>query len=393
MSKRKKRHVCVLTGTRAEYGLLRSLMRAIQTRPELDLQVAVTGTHLLKAFGQSEMLIRQDGFSIDARIPMYRDGEDIRRELPASLGRVVDGLGQWLIDHESDFIVVLGDRVEALGGALAGLTANVPVVHLHGGEIAPGDMDDRIRFSISALASLHFVGTADAKRRLIRGGEPADRIFIMGALGLDEIFQAKKQFDAQRCRDFRNRLGIGNDNPMMVLVQHPCAFGADQEREFMTQILRSINGFDGLIIGPNNDPGHSGIRQAIKRFLAEKNKTGRWGYVENIPREEYLLAVASADILMGNSSSGIIEANALGTAVVNIGPRQEGRERNGNAIFDCGYKEKDIRAALAKAMEFIRTHTIRPSRKFGQGLAGETVSKVLSKVSVSRSLIVKPRSR
>jgi UDP-hydrolysing UDP-N-acetyl-D-glucosamine 2-epimerase len=393
MGKLKKRNVCVLTGTRSEYGLLRSLMRAIQARPELNLQLAVTGMHLLKAFGQSEKLIRDDGFSIDAKFPMYRDGEDVRRDLPASLARLVDRLGKWLIDHHSDFIVVLGDRLEALGGALAGLTANVPVVHLHGGEIATGDMDDRIRFSISALANLHFVGTAEAKRRLIRGGEPADRIVIMGAIGLDEIFQARQSFDARTCRAFRERYGFSADRPMMVLVQHPCGFGADLEREYMSQILQCVEGFDGLIIGPNNDPGHSGIRKAIREFLAVKNKTGQWQYVETIPRQEYLSAIASADVLMGNSSSGIIEANALGTAVVNIGPRQGGRHRNGNAVFDCSYDKKDISATLLRAMEFARRGKVRPSRKFGRGFAGKTVAEFLSETPVDRSLIVKPRSR
>lgn len=393
MTRRKKRNVCVLTGTRAEYGLLRSLMRAIQATPNLNLQLAVTGMHLLKAFGQSETLIRQDGFTIDARIPMYRDGDDVRRNLPGNLGKLVDHLGRWLIDHQSDFIVVLGDRVEALGGALAGLTANVPIVHLHGGEIATGDMDDRIRFAVSALASLHFVGTADAKRRLIRGGEPEDRIYIMGAIGLDEIFQAGKQFDARTCQEYRDRLGVRPDRPMMVLVQHPCAFGAAQERKYMTQILQTVDRFDGLIIGPNNDPGHSGIRQAIQQFLAVKNKTGHWHYVENIPREEYLLALASADVLMGNSSSGIIEANALGTAVINIGPRQAGRERNGNAVFDTGYSNNDIRKVLDDVLEFIRHHRVRPNRKFGLGIAGKTVARVLSQTPTDRSLIVKPRSK
>jgi UDP-N-acetylglucosamine 2-epimerase len=212
-------------------------------------------------------------------------------------------------------------------------------------------------------------------------------------IGLDEIFQAKKNFDARTCQSYRESLGVRSDRPMMVLVQHPCAFGAQQEREYMTQILQAVDPFDGLIIGPNNDPGHSGIRQAIKKFLAVKNKAGHWRYVENIPRDEYLLAVASADVLMGNSSSGIIEANALGTAVVNIGPRQAGRERNGNAIFDCSYNKKDIRKVLEYVRNFTQSHKVRPSRKFGLGNAGKTVARVLSQTPTDRSLIVKPRSK
>ncbi len=190
----RKRKICVLTGTRAEYGLLRSLMRAIETNPKLELQLLVTGTHLLKEFGESKTLIRHDGFKIAAAIPMYKSAADLRGELPGSLARLVEKTGRWLTEHRSDWIVVLGDRVEAFGGALAGLTANVPVAHLHGGELAAGDMDDRIRFAISSLATMHFVSTAESRGRLIRAGEPPERIHVVGAMAMDEIFQVRRSF-------------------------------------------------------------------------------------------------------------------------------------------------------------------------------------------------------
>jgi UDP-hydrolysing UDP-N-acetyl-D-glucosamine 2-epimerase len=365
-------------------------MRAVQNHPATELQLVVTGTHLVRDFGYSVDLIRQDGFPIAGKIPMYRGSEDARRELPASLARLVDKLGKWLLKNESDFVVVLGDRVEALGGALAGMTANVPVAHLHGGELATGDMDDRIRFAISSMASLHFVASQESKRRLLRAGEPADRIFVVGAMAIDEIFEARRSFDRQQKQTFRDRYQFSMDKPLLVVVLHPSGYGAETEFRYMTGLLKEAAQYQGLIIGPNNDPGHSGIRRAIEKFMTVKKNQQSWRFVENIPRQEYLLAVATADALVGNSSSGIIEANALGTAVVNIGPRQAGRERNGRAIFDCDYDRNAIQTTLTQVSDWAKSHNIHSGRRFGTGQAGETITKILAETQRGRELLVKP---
>jgi UDP-hydrolysing UDP-N-acetyl-D-glucosamine 2-epimerase len=383
--------ICVLTGTRAEYGLLRSLMRAVMAEPHAELQLVVTGTHLVKDFGHSVDLIRRDGFPIAECIPMY-SGDDRRADLPKSLAKLTGKLGPWMIEHHSDFIVVLGDRIEALGGALAGLTANIPIAHLHGGELATGDMDDRIRFAVSSLASLHFVASQESKRRLLRSGEPSDRIFVVGAMGLDEIFDARRSFTRSIRSDFRNRYHFSSDLPLFLVVHHPSGYGADVEYQYMGKLLKELSEYQGIIIGPNNDPGHSGIRRAIRDFMAKKkykNKQSQWYFIENMSRNDYLLALAEADILIGNSSSGIIEANALGTAVVNIGPRQAGRERNGTAIFDCDYDPDSIRKAIQAALYRTQTHAIHPSRRFGNGHAGETIIRVLMETPCTRELLTK----
>lgn len=394
MSSPRKR-ICVLTGTRAEYGLLRSLMRAVEAHPRLELQTLVTGTHLVKDFGHSVDQIRRDGFRISTRIPMYRSAADLRKDLPGALARLVDGAGRWMLDHRSDWIVVLGDRVEALGGALAGLTANIPVAHLHGGELAQGDMDDRIRFAISALATLHFVATAEARRRLIRTGEPPDRIHVVGAMALDELVGARRRFEADPAgrSDFWRRRGLPADGPHVLVVYHPCGFGSDREHRHMKTILQILRPRTGLIVGCNNDPGHSGVRRATREFLDGLGPEARvrWQFVENLNRDDFLRALWAADALVGNSSSGILEANALGTTVVNIGPRQAGRQRNGNAVFDCAYSAAAIRSALAQAAAFGRTHKIRSRRAFGTGRAGEKIAAVLSRMISDRALLVKPR--
>ena len=221
----KERNVCVLTGTRSEYGLLRSLIRNILQHPNLNLQLAVTGMHLHREFGNTIQNIRNDGFPVACKIRMYKTARDSREELPESLSRAVRSLGKWIMDNESDFIVVLGDRLEALAGALAGLTANVAIVHLHGGEIAPGDMDDRIRYSISSLASVHCVSTRDARRRLIRTGEPAERIFVVGATGMDEIYEFRKGVSPETKSEVRTQLGIPSSEPMLIVLIIPQVWG------------------------------------------------------------------------------------------------------------------------------------------------------------------------
>ncbi len=370
--------------------MLRSLIRAIEENPRLELQLVVTGMHLVREFGNSVAMIQRDGTKISARIPMYKTAGDVRANYPASLAREVDRLGSWLLKNKTDILVVLGDRLAVLGGALAALTANIPIAHLHGGEIATGDLDDRIRYAVSALASVHFVATDESRKRLLKAGEPPERIFVVGAFGLDEIFEARKSLGAKQQADFRRRWNLPLDKPVVVLVHHPCGYGTRQEYVYAGNILKILKDFDGLIIGPNNDPGHSGIRRAIRQYLADPEFRQHWRYVDNLARQEYLLAVTSADLLVGNSSSGIIEANALGTAVVNIGPRQSGRQRNGQAIFDCDYKPDRIRTAMNRAIQFSKTHKIRSDYRFGRGEAGRRTAAILSQIPLTRSTIIKP---
>ncbi len=383
------RNVAVLTGTRAEYGLLRNLLFAIERKRGLKLQLIVTGMHLLKEFGRTIDEIRRDGFDISLVAKMYRSAGDLREELPGALSRASRRIGEYLLAEQSDFIVVLGDRLEALAGALAGLSANVPIVHLHGGELAPGDMDDRIRYAISALANVHCVASVEAKRRLIRTGQNEEYVFVVGALALDEIFALKKEFGAETKAEIYRRFGFSEDKPVLVVLHHPAGFGAEREYVYMRNILRCVRKFQGIIIGSNNDPGYSGISKAISEFLKNERVAERWCYFSSLSRDEYLKVVYAADLLVGNSSSGIFEANALGTAVVNVGPRQSGRERNGNAIFDVDYKLRNIRQAIEDALEFAKTKRVRSSGKFGVGKASERITDILADIEIDRDLLVK----
>ncbi len=383
------RNVAVVTGTRAEYGLLRNLLLAIEEHCFLNLQLIVTGMHLLKEFGYTINDIIRDKREIALKAPMYDRPDDVRKQLPYSLSRSSRKIGQYLLDNKSDFVVVLGDRLEAFAGAIAGLTANVPIVHLHGGELARGDMDDRIRYAISALANIHCVATSEAKRRLVRTGQNPEHIFVTGALALDEIFRVKSTFNSETKEEIFRRYDLRDDKPFLVVLHHPAGFGAEAEYKYMKNILQTIRKFQGIIIGSNNDPGHSGIRRAIDGFMKISENTRCWRYVQSLPRYEYLKVIYAADLLVGNSSSGIFEANALGAAVVNIGPRQLGRQQNGNAIFNVDYKLSDIRKAIKRALQFSSQERIRSLRKFGTGRAGRRIADVIANVKIDRDLLVK----
>jgi UDP-hydrolysing UDP-N-acetyl-D-glucosamine 2-epimerase len=386
-----KRKICVLTGSRAEYGLLRSLLTAIQNHPKLQLQLVVTGSHLIRQMGNTIQDIEHDRFEISAKIPMYKSELDSRKDLPESLGRLTGKLGTWLIKNNSDVLVVLGDRLEALGGALAAMTANVPLAHLHGGELAAGDMDDRIRFAISSLSSIHLTATHEAKQRLIHTGETPKRIFVTGAIGLDEIYSAKKSFKPADRRELFHKYKFDDRKSFLIVLHHPCGFGASQEYKTMKELLSSVQDYQGIIIGPNNDPGHSGIRKAIKEFFKLKQNSSAWIYTDNLSRMDYLRAIWSADALVGNSSSGIIEVNSLGTAVVNIGPRQVGRQCNGNAVLHCKQNSDDISKKIQQAIRLKASHKIQPDKSFGSGNTGVLIAKILSEIPIDRTLLIKQR--
>lgn len=386
--KRRKRRICVLTGTRAEYGLLTSLLKAVDDHPWLALDLAVTGMHLLEEFGHTRDDIAADGWEIALSIPIY-SGKDAREDLGPALARLIETLSRWLVRRETDVLVVLGDRLEVLGGACAALAAGVPVAHLHGGELAPGELDDRIRFAVSSMANLHFVATAAAQRRLLRLGESRDAVFRVGAIGLDHIYRLKKEFRQTNPAEVKAFFGLDPDRPMLAIVGHPCGFGTDGEYRNMQTVLSALKGEQGIIIGPNTDPGHSGITRAIREFLKSPSGCRDWRFFASLERTKYLQAIWASDALVGNSSSGILEANALGTAVVNIGPRQEGRERNGNTIIDVDYDARRIAKAVGEAIATSRARRVRPSRAFGTGDTGRRIAETLAEVSFDRRMRVK----
>jgi UDP-hydrolysing UDP-N-acetyl-D-glucosamine 2-epimerase len=302
-------------------------------------------------------------------------GSDDPGDQAIGLGRGIAGIARFLAEHDTDIVLVLGDRIEAFAGAAAAYTSGRIVAHSHGGDVAPGDLDDSLRHSITKLAHIHLPASEDAARRIIRMGEDRDRVHVVGAPGLDRLFELRA-----------NR--VPRRNGTALVVQHATGRSRARESRTMTSILRCVRslGLDATVIYPNSDRGHSGIIEAIDR-AGDGFPRGRFSVRRSLPRDEYLGLLLSARVLVGNSSSGIIEAGAAGTPAVNIGRRQQGRLRNGGHVIDCDESAAGIRAGLERALR------VRPGRPgpcpYGTGGAGRRIAEILAKVPLRADLYTK----
>ncbi len=363
-ARRRSRRVAVVTGTRAEYGLLRSSIEAISGRKGLSLQLVVTGMHLLRKFGRTVSEIEHDGWRIDARVKMQRGNDDPLDQAQA-LARGVAGIARFLESAKSDIVLVLGDRIEAMAGALAGVTTGCIVAHLHGGDLATGDFDDSFRHAITKLAHLHLPATPSAAARIVRMGESKHRVVCVGAPGLDRLATIKRE--TRRAE----RQGGG-----ALVLHHPIGRSAAAERQTMERVLRAVAkaGLKRTIIYPSSDRGHEGIIAAIEPH--QRHATlGDVCVHPSLDHDIFLRQLIRADVLIGNSSSGIIEAAFAGTPVVNIGPRQDGRERDAGAVIDAADAPHDIALAIRQAL---RLGPIRLRRSvYGTGQAAVKVADAL----------------
>jgi UDP-N-acetylglucosamine 2-epimerase (non-hydrolysing)/GDP/UDP-N,N'-diacetylbacillosamine 2-epimerase (hydrolysing) len=366
------RRIAVVTGTRAEYGLLRTTMEAVAGHRGLTLQVVVTGMHLLRKFGRTIDDIIRDGWRVDARVKMQA-GDDSPLDQAAGLSRGVRGIATYCQQAATDIVVVLGDRIEAMAGALAAVTTGRLLAHVHGGDIAPGDFDDSLRHAISKLAHLHLTATESARRRLIRMGESPERVHCVGAPGLDRLLQL-----------LENRRGPKEGGGRALVVYHPSGRSPARERRTMKMILEAVDAaaLQPTIIYPNSDRGHTGVIEAVEA-RRKQAKAGPVRVVRSLTRDEYLDVLIDADLLIGNSSSGIIEAGTAGTPAVNVGPRQRGRQPSGGSVVHADESAAAIREALRKALR--KRPIIGGRTVYGEGTAGKHIAALLATVPLDDS--------
>ena len=389
--RRRKRHlrrIAVVTGTRAEFGLLGSTLRALRDHPKVQLQLVVTGTHLLTQFGRTEKQILGEGWSIDARVKM-QTGRDDPLDQARGLARGVRGIAEFLEVADTDIVVVLGDRIEAMAGALAGVTTGRIVAHIHGGDVAAGDFDDALRHSITKLAHIHLAATRQAARRIVRMGEQPDHVHVVGAPGLDDLFTLIRN-DEDASAVASQRRGRSNGHPpTAMIIHHPIGRAPAREERSMAAVMRAVRkcGFCADIVYPNSDRGHSGIMAAI-RGAQTRARNGQMRVCPALERPAFLRQLMAADLLVGNSSAGIIEAPIAGTPAVNVGSRQEGRLRAGPSVIDCGESARSIESAMIRAQRL----RPRPGRTgcYGNGHAGVRIAEVLIRTKISDPFRRKP---
>ncbi len=339
------RKICIVTGSRAEYGLLYWLMKEIQADTDLQLQVVATGMHLSPEFGLTYRIIEQDGFTLDAKVEMLLSS-DTPVGVAKSVGLGVIGFADVYDRLRPDIVVVLGDRFEILAAAQAALFAMIPIAHLHGGETTEGAYDEGIRHAITKMAHWHFVAAEKYRQRVIQMGESPKRVFKVGAPGLDHL----SRIDWLAREALERDLGISLSAPVFLVTYHPVTLGVTDSEQVIEQLLEALGEFpDASIVFtyPNADNGGRVIIRAIDAFVGE-NPARRVAAV-SLGQQRYLSLMRLADIVIGNSSSGLTEAPALKKAVVNIGDRQRGRLKAAS-IIDAGEDAESIAIAIRQGL-------------------------------------------
>jgi len=367
------KRVAVFTGTRAEYGLLYWLMRAIQASTSLELQVIVGAMHLSPEFGETWRQIEADGFRIDAKVEMLLSS-DTPVGVAKSIGLGTIGFADALDRLKPDWLVVLGDRFEALAVVQTALVMRIPVVHLHGGEITEGAYDDAIRHAITKMASLHFTAAEPYRRRVIQMGEHPDTVFNVGAPGLENLQRTRRMDLAEVSAS----LGFDIREPFVIATYHPVTSGDEDPVATVNAMLAALDSFPNLQIiatYPNADNGGRAIVPILETYA--RANPGRVLVVPSLGMQRYVSLLGRAAALVGNSSSGIIEAPGFGTPTVNIGIRQQGRLAAAS-VLHCGTNETAIRQALATALspEF-RSMAQTVENPYGQGDTSAKIVKVL----------------
>ena len=377
------RKVCVCTGTRAEYGILRPLMRRIESARRLELQVATAGMHLASEFGRTVDDILRDGFHVDARIEMLPH-DDTRAAMAKSVGRGVIGFTGAFEELQSEIIIVLGDRTEAFAAAVAGTLSGRVVAHIHGGDRAEGGYDDYMRHATTKMAHVHFAATEGSARRIRRLGERERYVHVVGAPGLDEIRPSR----LPSASDTKRGYGFPPRKPLIVAVQHSISTHPETAAAEMAETLAALEALSlpTILVHPNSDAGGRAIIAVIKGF----GKRPWLSVHPNLPRDAFLAAMKAASAMVGNSSSAIIEAATFGLPAVNVGRRQDRREASGNTV-DVPHERCKIEAALRKVI-FDRTARRRlcaAKNIYGDGKASARIVEVLDEIDLGPEILAK----
>ena len=373
--------ICVVTGSRAEYGHLFWLMHEIKSDSTLVLQLVVTGMHLEPHFGLTYREILKDGFKIAAKIPMNLSS-DADVAITKSVGLAIRGFGRTFQRLKPDIVILLGDRFEILAASMAATLSRIPIAHLNGGELTEGSYDDRFRHAITKMAQWHFVSHEEYRRRVIQMGEDPRRVFNCGALVLDNLQRLTLLGKNQLEKDLR----ITIDQKTTLVTYHPATLEKGSTKEQIKNLFDAFreSGLKIIFTMPNADPENRIIAQAIRSF--EKTYPLDVKVFVSLGQRRYLSLLRYIGLMIGNSSSGLIEAASFRLPVVNIGNRQKGRVRPKNVI-DVDNDAKSIRSAIHKACSVrFRKSLSHLKNPFGDGRASPRIKNILKKYCLDGSI-------
>ncbi|AZN38515.1 UDP-N-acetylglucosamine 2-epimerase [Paenibacillus albus] len=372
------RKICVVTGSRAEYGLMYWLLREIQEDPELTLQLVVTGMHLSPEFGLTHRQINHDGFTIDDKVEMLLSS-DTPVGITKSMGLGLIGFADVFARLQPDVVVILGDRYEMMVVAQSAMIANIPIAHLHGGESTEGVVDEAIRHSITKMAQLHFTAAEKYRQRVIQLGEHPDRVFNVGAVGLDNTRRLALLTRAQLEETISFKLG----ELCFLVTYHPVTLSYQSVEEQTRQLFEALDHYQHakvIITKPNSDTNGRIIASLIDEFA--KANEGRVITFVSMGQLRYLSALQFVDVVIGNSSSGIYEAPVFHTPTVNIGTRQTGRLM-GSSVIHCGESSSAIIQAVDQALsEDFQSKLFNQAPLYGTGDASSRIKTILKEVNL-----------
>lgn len=373
--------ILFVTGSRGEWGYIRPILRLIDERPDVEYRLVVTNMHLLPAYGNSYKEIERDGFTIHYKVHMSLDGYSHFTQAK-SLGIFLMSLPDIIEAERPDWVVLAGDRGEQLMGAIAAGYTYTPVAHIQAGEVS-GNIDNMARHAIGKFVHLHFASNEDAQNRLLKLGEEPFRVHNVGAPQLDELVGA----EYSTLEEVEGRLCIDLSGGFILAVLHPVTEECSKAKDQAEIFIRSLNEFDipKVLILPNNDAGSYEIKYAIDNY-----KQGEYHIYANLKREDYLGLLKYCKCIVGNSSSGLLEAPSFRTPAVNIGRRQDHRYR-GNNVIDVSFSRDEIVNAVKKAIssefgEFLRKNIDYP---YGDGHSSEKILRLLMETKVDEKLLVK----
>lgn len=377
------RRIAAVTGARSDYGIYLPVFRRIQAAPDLHLLVIAGGSHFSDRHGRTIDAIRADGFEIAAAVDMTVHGDDGPATADA-MGRGVLGFAEAYARLAPDLVLVLGDRFEMLSAAAAALPLRIPLAHIHGGELTEGALDDAIRHAVTKLSHLHFVSTEAYARRVVQLGEEPWRVTVSGAPALDNLHDVPLMSRG----DIERAYGLPAGRPFLLVTYHPETLEYERTGERVDALLAALSRTDAGIVftHPNADMGSQAILEGIRAFAARRPGVG---VIANLGTQGYFSVMAHAAAIVGNSSSGIIEAASFELPVVNVGDRQHGRARAGNVI-DCEPDAEAISAAIAAALRPAFRERLRGMRNpYGDGHAAARIVDTVSRVPLDARLLRK----
>lgn len=369
MSETKEYQICVITGTRAEYGLLRELLFKFRKNPRIDLGLVVTGSHLSDTFGNTENEIIEDGFKNYIKIPIPMD-DDSKEGMAYSAGVALQKFAELFKNYKPDLLIVLGDRFEIFSAVSAAHLIGIPVAHISGGDVTEGAVDDAIRHCLTKMSYLHFPGCDQSAKRIIQMGEQPERVFNVGELGVENCLNMQLMSRSNLARNLKFE---AVNSLYSVVTFHPVTMENNTAVDQIHELIKAMEYYDNMSYIITMANADAGGRIINKIWTQEEKKHSNWLVVTSLGVLRYLSAVKYAKLVIGNSSSGIVEAPAMGTPTINIGDRQKGRMM-GESIISCEPKCDRIIESINEALKDSFQEKMRDIKSlYGDGTASDQI--------------------